>query len=89
MAAALGTEHNGFDSDWAWGRIHELWPKEITPSQISQQECIRNEWKTYMTVNVLFRIFTSRTLYKHKLLGKTNKLFEKAGIHYDKKGLKH
>ena len=41
-----------------------------------------------MIVNVLCRIFTSRTLYKHKLLGKTNKLFEKAGIHYDKKRFK-
>ena len=26
IAAAICTFYEGFDSDWAWRRIHELWP---------------------------------------------------------------
>ena len=51
MAAARGTEHDGFNSDWAWRCIREIWPEQITPSQIIQQESIRNEWTTYTKVN--------------------------------------
>ena len=51
MATARGTEHNSFDSDWAWRRIHEICPEEITPSQVSYPESIRNEWTTYTKVN--------------------------------------
>ena len=50
-AAAAGTEHEGFDSDWAWRRIRELYPEEVTPSSVSQQESIRNEWTTYTKIN--------------------------------------
>ena len=45
-AAATDTEHKGFDSDWAWRHIYELYPEEVTPSTVSQQESIRNEWTT-------------------------------------------
>ena len=50
-AAAAGTEHEGFDSDWAWRRIRELYPAEIAPSAVSQQESIRNEWTTHTKIN--------------------------------------
>ena len=51
IAAAIGTDYEGFDGDWAWRRIRELWPDEISPSMVSQQESIRNEWTTYTKVN--------------------------------------
>ena len=51
IAAAKGTEHEDFDGDWVWRRIRELWPDEISPSVVSQQESIRNEWTTYTKVN--------------------------------------
>ena len=41
-----------------------------------------------MVWNVLGWTFTSRTLYKHKRLGKTNTLFEKEGICDDKQKFK-
>ena len=50
-AAAMGTPYEGFDSDWAWRRIRELYPAEVAPSAVSQQESIRNEWTTYTKIN--------------------------------------
>ena len=50
-ASATGTEHEGFDSDWAWRRLRELYPAEVAPSAVSQQESIRNEWTTYTKIN--------------------------------------
>ena len=43
IAAALGTEHEGFDGDWVWRRMHELHPSKVSPSVVSQQESIWNE----------------------------------------------
>ena len=51
LAAAIGTCYEGFDGDWVWHRIHELWPDEISPSVVSQNEIICNEWTTYTKVN--------------------------------------
>lgn len=51
IASAIGTEYEGFDGDWAWRRICKLWPDKISPSVVSQQESIRNEWTTYTKVN--------------------------------------
>ena len=49
-AAAAGTEYEGY-SDWAWRRIRELYPAEVTPSAVRQQESIPNEWTTYTKIN--------------------------------------
>ena len=54
VAAAAGTIHEGFDSDWAWRRIRELYPDEVSPCAVSQQESIRNEWTTNTKVNDWF-----------------------------------
>ena len=51
IAAAVGTCYEVFRGDWAWRHILELWPDEISPSVVSQQESIRNEWTTYTKVN--------------------------------------
>ena len=51
VASASGTEHEGFDPDWAWRRMRELWPTEIAPTSVSAQDSIRNEWTTYTKVN--------------------------------------
>ena len=51
VASASGTEHEGFDPDWAWRQIRELWPDEIAPISVSQQESIMNEWTTHTKVN--------------------------------------
>ena len=54
VASVSGTDHEGFDPDWAWRRIRELWPDEITPTSVSQQESIRNKWTTHTKVNVWY-----------------------------------
>ena len=51
IAAAIGTCYEGFNGDWGWRRIRELWPDEISPSVVSQNEIICNEWTTYTKVN--------------------------------------
>ena len=66
IAAALGTEHEGFDGDWAWRRMRELYPSEVSPSVVSQQESIRNEWTTYTKVNDWYEC-NKKTLIKSGL----------------------
>ena len=51
MASVSGTEHEDFDPDWAWRQIRDLWPDEISPTSVSQQESIRNLWTTHTQVN--------------------------------------
>ena len=51
FVSTVGTQYEGFHSDWAWRRIRELWPKEIIPTTVIQKDSIRNEWTTYMKVN--------------------------------------
>ena len=53
-AAAMGTPYEGFDSDWAWRRIREMYPEEVAPTSVSTQESIRNEWTTFTKVNDWF-----------------------------------
>ena len=53
-AAAAGTIYEGFDSDWAWRRMRELYPDEVSPYAVSQQESIQNEWITHTKVNDWF-----------------------------------
>jgi len=43
VASSMGTEHEGFCGDRAWRRVRGLWPDEITPEGVSQQDSIRNE----------------------------------------------
>ena len=50
-AAAMGTQYEGFDSDWAWRRLREMYPEEIAPTTVSTQDDIRNEWITYTKIN--------------------------------------
>ena len=50
-AVVMGTIYKGFDSDWAWRRIREMFPDEIAPTSVSTQESIRNEWTTFTKVN--------------------------------------
>ena len=66
MAAAKGTKYEGFDSDWAWRRLREMYPEEIAPSTVSRQDTIRNEWTTYTKVNDWFT-FNKKTLIESGL----------------------
>ena len=51
VASAIGTKYDGFDADAAFIRIRKIWPEEVAPCRVSQQESIRNEWTTYTKVN--------------------------------------
>jgi len=47
----MGTEYEGFCGDWAWRCVRELWPDEISPGGVSQQDSINNKWTTFTKVN--------------------------------------
>ena len=66
QAAAMGIEYEGFDSDWAWRRIREMYPEEVAPSSVNTQESIRNEWTTFTKVNDWFTM-NKTTLIKSGL----------------------
>ena len=38
VASVMGKEHKGFCGDWDWRRIREIWPDEITPVDVLQQD---------------------------------------------------
>ena len=50
-AVAMRTIYKGFNCDWAWRRIQEMFPDEIAPMSVRTQESIRNEWTTFTRVN--------------------------------------
>ena len=35
VASIMGTYHKGFCGDWAWRRISDIWPDEITLGCVS------------------------------------------------------
>ena len=43
VSFVIGTGHERLCVNWDWRRICELWPDEITPGGVSQQDSIRNE----------------------------------------------
>ena len=51
ITAAIGICYEGLYGYWEWGHIRELWPDEISPSVVSQQEIICDEWTTYTKIN--------------------------------------
>ena len=50
-AAVKGTEHAYFNARYVWDRLRSLFPEDINPTSVSQQEAICNEWTTFSKVN--------------------------------------
>ena len=42
VASVMGTEHEVLCGDWALHCIFDIWPDEITPGGVSQQDSIHN-----------------------------------------------